>query len=98
MSQNSDIGLTFNFMTKNGKIFHTFFMNIFLDFIKLKLRPKYKNLGHISLHMNIFYKCMKFYDWEMNIQRDILVQELKVKNSIFHFMTPSLCYFFEMFI
>ena len=42
MSQTFDIGLSFNFMTKNGKIFVYFFINIFLDFIKLKLRPKSK--------------------------------------------------------
>ena len=42
MSQNFDIGLSFYFITKNGKIFVIFFMNIFLDFIKFKLRPRSK--------------------------------------------------------
>ena len=34
LSQNVDIGPSFIFMLKNGKIFHYFFIIIFLDFIK----------------------------------------------------------------
>ena len=41
MVPRSDKGLSFHFMTKNEKIFF-FFINIFLDFIKFKLRPKSK--------------------------------------------------------
>ena len=41
MSQNFDIGPRFDFMLKNGKICY-FCIIIFLDFIKSKLRPKYK--------------------------------------------------------
>ena len=41
--------------------------------------------------MNVFYKYVKFYARET---RDILVQTIKVKKSIFPFLTPSFCYFF----
>ena len=37
---------------------------------------------------------VKFENWEMNIKRDILVQKIKVKKSIFKFLTPLFCYFF----
>ena len=63
-------------------------MNIFLDFIKFKLRPKSK-IG--SLHMNVFFKYVKCYAWETNIKRNILVQKIKVKKSIFQFLTPLFC-------
>ena len=41
VSHNVDIGLSFSFMSKNEK-FCNFSTVIFLDFIKLKLGPKYK--------------------------------------------------------
>ena len=44
--------------------------------------------------MNVLYEYMNFCAWEMNIKKDILVQKIKVKKSIFQFMTPSFCYFF----
>ena len=50
-------------------------MIIFLDFIKSKL--------------NVTFKYVKFYDWEMNIKRDILVKKIKVKKPIFKFLAPS---------
>ena len=40
MSQNVDICSTFDCILKNGKFFCYFFMNIFLDSIKLDLGPK----------------------------------------------------------
>ena len=33
--------------------------------------------------MNILYEYVNCYDWETNIWRDILVQKIKVKISIF---------------
>ena len=69
-------------------------MNIFLDFIKFKLRPKYKNLRHSSLHMNVLYRYVQLYAWETNIKRAILVKKIKVKKIYSQFLTPSFCYFF----
>ena len=40
--------------------------------------------------MNVFYKYVKFYAWETNIKRDMLVQKMKIKHSIFQFLTPVL--------
>ena len=40
MSQNFDICSSFNFISKNGKIFLFFSIIIFLEFIKLKLGHK----------------------------------------------------------
>ena len=47
-----------------------------------------KDLRHDSLHINVFYKYVKFYGWEMNVKRDISVQKIKVKKSIFKFLIP----------
>ena len=44
--------------------------------------------------MNVFFMYVKFYVWEINITGDILVQKIKVKKSVFHFLTPSFHYFF----
>ena len=52
------------------------------------------NLSQSSLHLNVLHKCVKFYDWEINIKKDISVQKIKVKKSIYHFMTLSICYYF----
>ena len=49
-----------------------------------------------SLRVNGFYKCMKFYGWEINIKGDILVQKIKVKSN-FMFPTASFCFFFSNF-
>ena len=39
-----------------------------------------KNLRHGSHHLNVFYQYVKFYDWEISNDGDILVQKIKVKN------------------
>ena len=44
--------------------------------------------------MNVLYEYMNLCAWEMNIKKDILVQKIKVKKSIFQFLAPSFCYFF----
>ena len=73
-------------------------MIIFLDFIKSKLRPKKKILRHGSLHLNALCRFMKFYGCEMNIKRDILVQKIKVKKSIFKFLPPRFVTFLPIVI
>ena len=77
MSQIVDIGPSFDFMSKNGKIL-IFFHDYFSRFHKIKTRTYIKNLRHGSLHMNVFYKYVQFYVWEINIKGDTLVQKIKV--------------------
>ena len=48
-----------------------------------------KTLRHSVFHHNVFYKYEKFYDQDRNIKRDISFQKIKVKKSIFKFLTPS---------
>ena len=45
----------------------SFFMIVFLDFIKLKLWPRSD-----VLYINVLYKYVEFYVWGMNIKRDII--------------------------
>ena len=48
-----------------------------------------KKMRHGSLHLNVLYKHVKSWVWEMNTKRDILVQKIKVKKSIIKFLIPS---------
>ena len=56
MSQNLDIGLSFIFISKNGKIFVIFY-SFFSTFHKIKTRTYINNLRHGSLQVGVFYKC-----------------------------------------
>ena len=38
--------------------------------------------------MNVFYVYVKFHGCERIIKGDILVQKIKVRKSIFRFLTP----------
>ena len=60
-----------------------FFHGYFSRFHKINTKAYINNLRHCSLHMNILYRYVNCYAWETNIRRDILVQKLKVKISIF---------------
>ena len=67
MSQNVDIGLSFNFMAKN-KDFCYFLMNIFSRFHKIKTKALITNLRQCSFHMNVLYKYVKFCAKETNVK------------------------------
>ena len=84
MSQNFNIGPSFVFIR-----FLPFFHYYFSRFHKIKTRTYIKNLRHGSLQINVFYMYVKFHGWEMIIKGDILVQKIKVRKSIFRFLTPS---------
>ena len=64
-------------------------MIIFVDFKKLTIGPKYKKMRHGSLHINVVYKYVRLNVCEMDNNGDILVLKIKVKKSIFNFLTPS---------
>ena len=83
MSQNFDIMSGFNSMKKMGR-FLLFFHELFSRFHEIKSKPKIKKFRYASLHMSVLYKYVKFYARET----------IKVKKSIFPFLTPSFCYFF----
>ena len=70
MSQNLNIGCSF--MSKNGKIF-VIFHDYFSTFHKIKTRTLIKDLRHGSLHINVFFKYVKFCVWKIDIKRDISV-------------------------
>ena len=60
MSQNFDLGLSFDFMSKNFLyIFKIFSKSYFLHFIKLKLGPKSKFWETLPCHFSEF--LMHFY-------------------------------------
>ena len=79
---------------KTGR-FSLFFHDYFSRIHKIKTRTYINNLRQGSLHINVFYKYVKSYDWEMNIKRDISVQKIKVKKSNFKFLIPS---FLNLFV
>ena len=82
-------------LCQNTGRFLYFFQDYFSRFHKMKTRAYIRNMRHRSLHTNVFYNCVKFYVWEMNINGDILVQKIKVKKYIFKFLAPSFCYLFS---
>ena len=84
-------------MPKNGKIL-LFLYDFFSRFHKIKTRKHIKNLRHGSFHMNVFYTVVKFCLWETNIKGDMLVKKIKVKKSIFQFLTPSFMNSLAIFI
>ena len=89
MSQNRDIGHSFNFMPKNGKIFF-FFYDYFSTFHKIKTRTYIEILRHGSLQMNVFIRHVKFHTCNTVFEGDILDQKIKVEKSIFKFPTASI--------
>ena len=44
-----------------------------------------QNLRHGSLHLNVFYMHVTFYDWKIINDGDILVQKKKSEKLIFQF-------------
>ena len=46
-----------------------------------------KDLRHASLYKNVFYMYVRFYVLEISVMEDIFVQKIKVKKSIFQFLT-----------
>ena len=61
MSQNVDIGPSFDFMTKKTGRFLKKIQYYFSRFHKIITRAYLKNLRHGSLHINVFYQYVKFY-------------------------------------
>ena len=49
-----------------------------------------KNLRHISLHLNVIFKYLKFHFSKHIIKREILVQTIYVEKSFFKFPTLKL--------
>ena len=98
MSQNFDLGLSFDFKTKKREDLVDFFLLNFLHFIKLsnkiKAKAYIKNLRHCSLYINVIYKYYKSCASKYIIKRDIIVKKIKVENLFFKFSTTQLIYFF----
>ena len=92
MSQNFDIGLSFHFMPKNGKIFIIFY-DYFSIFHKIKTRTYIQILRHGSLQMNVFIRHVEFHTCKTIFEGDILDQKIKVKKLIFKFPTASILSF-----
>ena len=59
MSQKIDISSSSN--VKKPERFSLFFHDYFSRIHKIKTRTYKKNLRHVSLYINVFYKYVKFY-------------------------------------
>ena len=93
MSQIFDVGLSFYFMLKNGKIWVIF--SYFIFYISLNnnenlFKKKEKDLGHSSLHLNIIYEYLKLYVSKHIMKRESLVPKIYVEKSFFKFLTLKL--------
>ena len=74
---------------------------LFFHYNFMKSRTYIKNLRHGSLQMNVLCRHLKFHAWKiiMISKGDILVQNIKVKKSIFRFLDPSFhCLFTNVYI
>ena len=40
-------------------------------------------MRHAFLDMNVSYMSIKFYCWGLSIEKDVLAEKIKVKNSVF---------------
>ena len=81
VSQNVDVGASYFFYLKKREDFLFFFHDYFSRFHQIKTRTYIQNLRHSSLHLNVLYRHVKFYDWKIINDGDILVQKIKVKNN-----------------
>ena len=61
-------------------------MNIFSKFYKKKTRTYIKILRHSSLDSNVNNTYAKFHSWNLHSKRDMYVQKIKVKKSIFRYI------------
>ena len=58
-------------------------------------KPRKDLLSFLSI--SVFYECVKFHGWDIDIKGDTLVQRIKVKKSNFMFQTPSFLLFLFQF-
>ena len=75
MSQNFDLGISFDFYNKKQEDLVDFFLIKFSTFHEIKNKGYFINLRHGSLHINVIYKHCKLGASKYIIRRVIIVQK-----------------------